>query len=116
MGTNTYPWLYSPFLFCGIDYSGGCQYSQDVRVQVPVKKYLHGSRRMAPWILLPRIPLFFDTLRPRDREGSEGVAALGSCFLPTILGLVTGPAFVSLQTLAFFFPLVASTFSSFNAD
>ena len=70
---------------------------------------------MDPWLLLPRILLFLDTL-PRERAGSEGVAALCSGFLRTILGLALETASVSLRTLAFFFPLVTSTFSSFNAD
>ena len=29
---------------------------------------------MAPWLLLPWILLYFDTLRPREKDGSEGVA------------------------------------------
>ena len=58
-------------------HSCGCQYSQDVRVQVPLQQCLHGCRRMAPWLLLPRILLFLDTLRPRDIDGSESVAAFG---------------------------------------
>ena len=60
--------------------SGGCQYSQDVRVQVPLKQYLHGCRRMAPWLLLPRIHRFLNTLRPRDSVSSESVAASGPGF------------------------------------
>ena len=61
---------------------------------------------MAPWLLLPRILLFLDTLRPRDIDGSEGVAALGSGFLRTIVTLMPETALVSLRTLAFFFPLL----------
>ena len=61
-------------------HSGGCQYSQGVRVQVPLKKYLHGCRRMDPWLLVPRTLLFLDTLRPRDTVASEGVAAVCSGF------------------------------------
>ena len=37
-------------------------------------------------------------------------------FLRTILGIVAETATVSLRTLAFFFPLVTDTFSSFNAN
>ena len=33
---------------------------------------------MAPWFLLPWILFFFDTLRPREKDGSEGVAAVCS--------------------------------------
>ena len=67
--------LASRFSFIEL-HSGGCQYSQDVRVPVPLKSYLHGCRRMDPWLLLPRILLVLDTLRPRDTVGSEGVAAV----------------------------------------
>ena len=48
------------------------------RVQVPFKYYLHGCQRMAPRLLLPWILLLFNTLRPREKDGSEGVAALWS--------------------------------------
>ena len=65
---------------------------------------------MAPWLLLPLILLFLDTLRPRDIDGSEGVAALGCCFLRTIVALMPETALVSFRTLAFFFPLVTNTF------
>ena len=72
-----------------------------------VEEWIHGY--LWSWMLL-----FFDTLRPRDIEGSEGVAALGSgCCARSLL---------SCQKLhwspfeAFFFPLVTDTFSSFNAD
>ena len=61
---------------------------------------------MAPCLLLPWKLLFFDTLRPREKDGSEGVAALWSVFVT---------ALVSFRTLAFLFPLVTRTFSSFNA-
>ena len=61
-------------------HSGGCQHSQDFRVQVLFKKYLHGCRSMDPWFLLPRILVFLDTLRPRDTVGSGGVAAVCSGF------------------------------------
>ena len=71
---------------------------------------------MAPWLLFHRILLFLDTLRPRDKVGSEGVAAVCSGFLRTILGFMLETALVSLRTLAFVFPLVTDTFSSFNAD
>ena len=59
---------------------------------------------------------FLDTLRPRDAVGSECVAAFGFWFLlSTIVTLMPKTALVSLRTLASFFPLVASTFSCFNA-
>ena len=35
---------------------------------------------MDPWLLLPRILLFLDTLRPREKDGSEGVAPVCSGF------------------------------------
>ena len=57
---------------------------------------------MNPWLLLLRILLFLDTLRPRDTVGPEGVAAVCSGFLCTILGFVTESVSVSLRTLAFF--------------
>ena len=60
--------------------------------------------------------LFVDTLLPRDRAGSEGVAAVCSGFLPTILDCVAETATVSLRTLDFFFPLVTNTFSSVNTN
>ena len=44
---------------------------------------LPGCRRMDPWLLLPRILLFLDTLRPRVIDGSEGVAAFGLGFCCT---------------------------------
>ena len=58
---------------------------------------------------------FFDTLRRCEKDGSEGVAALCSGFLRTIVILMPENASVSLRTLPFFFPLVTNTFSSFNA-
>ena len=42
------------------------------------QKNLHGCRRMDPWLLMPVILLFLDTLRPRDIDGSESVAAVCS--------------------------------------
>ena len=71
---------------------------------------------MDPWLRLPRTLLFLDTLRPRDAVGSESVAAVCSGFFRTILGFVAETATVSLRTLAFFFPLVTGTCSSFNAS
>ena len=70
-------------------------------------KYLH-CQRMAPWLLLPRILLFLDTLRPRDTVGSESVAAMcsGLCARSWVAKTET----VSLRTVAFFFPLVTDTF------
>ena len=73
------------------------------------------STRLSPGLPLPLIPLFLDTLRPRVVDGSEGVAAFGFGFLCTIVTLMPESALVSLRTLAFFFPLIPSTFSSFNA-
>ena len=78
-------------------------------MQVPFKLYVHGCPRMAPWLLLPRILLFLDTLRRHDTVDSESVAALR-----TIVTLMPETALVSFRTLAFFFPLVTNTFSSFN--
>ena len=49
-----------------------------LRLQVPSKFYLHGCRRMDPWLLLPRLLLFLDILRSRDAVGSERVAAVCS--------------------------------------
>ena len=49
-------------------------------MQVPLKQYLHGCRRMDPWLPLPRILLFLDTFRPRDTIGSDGVAVVCSGF------------------------------------
>ena len=78
-GTNTYPLLYIPFLFQKNDTR------EDANIHKAIAcKYLsnsfHGCRRMIPGLLLPRILLFLDTLRPRDIDGSEGVAAVGSGF------------------------------------
>ena len=67
---------------------------------------------MAPWLLLPWILLFSDTLQ---KDGSEGVAALRSGFLGTIVTLMPETALVSFRKLASFFELVTGTFSSFNA-
>ena len=68
---------------------------------------------MAPWLLLPWILLFFDTLRRHKEDGSEGVAALWSGFCAR--SVLSCRKLVSFRTLAFFFPLVTGTFSSFNA-
>ena len=38
------------------------------------------SKNGAPWLLLPGILLFLDTLRPREKDGSESVAAVCSGF------------------------------------
>ena len=75
-------WLTTRFLFCFSKKAhwDGCHYSQGVCVQVPCKQHLHGCRRMDPWLLLPRILIFLDTLLPRERAGSEGVAAVRSGF------------------------------------
>ena len=35
---------------------------------------------MDPWLLLPQILLFLDTLLPREKDGLEGVAAVVFCF------------------------------------
>ena len=67
-----------------------------------------------PMVLLPRILLFL--LRPRDAAGSERCAGSVFWFLRTTLGFVAETARVSLRTLAFFFPLVTDTFSSFNVN
>ena len=71
---------------------------------------------MDPWLLMPLILLFLDTLRRRERAGSEGVAALGSGFCARSWASLAETATVSLRTLAFFFPLVTDTFSSFNSN
>ena len=71
---------------------------------------------VAPWLLLPRILLFLDTLRPREKNGSEGVAAVCSGFCARSLLSCQKTALVSFRTLANFFPLVTDTLSSFNAD
>ena len=73
--TNTYHRLCIPFLFCKIDPR------EDAKIHKAIAcKYLevktarlskNGTMVTLPWILL-----FFDTLRPRDKDGSEGVAAL----------------------------------------
>ena len=86
-GTNTFLQLYNPVNFFEKKrHSGGCQYSQDVRVQVPFKIYQHGCHG---WL--------------KRRGGSL------SWFLRTTLTLM------SETVLAFFFPLVTGTLSSFNA-
>ena len=61
-----------------------------------------------PWLLLPRILLVLDTLRHRDTIGSESVF----WFLGTIVTLMPETALVSFRTLAFFFPLVISSFNA----
>ena len=45
----------------------------------------------------------------------KSVAAFGVVFLCKIVTLMLETALLSLRTLAFFFPLVTDTFSSFNA-
>ena len=84
-------------------------------MQVPFKLYLHGCRRIAPWLVLPRILLFLDTLRPRDIDGSEGVAALGFGFCARSLHSCRKLHWSPCEHLAFCFPLIANSFSeSYN--
>ena len=61
------------------------------------------------------LDIFFDTLRPREKDGSEGVAALWSGFVVHDLYSHVGKHSSPFRTLAFFFPLVTGIFSSFNA-
>ena len=56
---------------------------------------------MDPWLLLPRILLFFDTLLPRERAGSEGVAAVCFGFCARSF-LVPETATVSLRNTGLF--------------
>ena len=86
------------------------------QVQMSLKQCLHGCRRMDPWLLLPWILFFLDTLRPRDTVGSEGVAAVCSGFCARSWVSWRKLHRVSLRTVAFFFPLVTDTLSSFDAD
>ena len=74
-----------------------------------------GVEEWKPWLLLPRILLFFDTLRPRVMEGSEGVAALWSGFWARSWVSWRKLHWSPLRTMAYFFPLVTDTLSSFNA-
>ena len=67
-----------------------------------------------PWLLLPRILLFLDTLDLVMRLAQKSGGSV-FWFLRTILGFVVETASVSLRTLAMFFPLVTDTFSSFDA-
>ena len=69
---------------------------------------------MVPWLLLPRILLVLDTRRPRDKDGSEGVAALWSGFCARSLLSCRKLHWSPFEHWPFFFPLVASTFSSFK--
>ena len=57
---------------------------------------------------------FSDTFGPREKDGSEGVAAYGVGFGKDCCSHA-GSCIGFLRALAFFFPLVTSTFSSFNA-
>ena len=70
---------------------------------------------MDSWLPLPWILLFLDTLRPRDAVGSEGVAALWSGFCARSLHSCRKLQRSHCEHWPFFFPLVADTFSSFNA-
>ena len=69
-----------------------------------------------PWLLLSRMLLFLDTLRPREKVGSESVAALWSGFFAHDLGSRGGIWIGLLANTGFFSPLVTNTFDTFNAD
>ena len=100
-GTNTNPRLCNPFLCSKIE---TLEDPNDL-VQVPFKKYLHGCRRMARRLLLPWILLFFDTLLPLWHGW------LWKCGGSVFWFLQWSP----YEHWPFFFPLVTSTFTSFNA-
>ena len=53
----------NPFQF----YRIGTRADANIHKEVSITLYLHGCRRMDPRLLLPRIPLSLDTLRPRER-------------------------------------------------
>ena len=63
---------------------------------------------------LPRILLFLDILRPRDKDGSEGVAALCSGFCARSLLSCQKLHWSPFAHWSFFFSLVTGTFTSFN--
>ena len=73
-GTNTYPRLYIVLQFCEIDIREDANIHKAIACKYPSTN-MHCCRRMAPWLLLPRMLFLFDTLPSRDAVGSEGVAA-----------------------------------------
>ena len=111
-GTNTFTLLCTPFLYCKIDTR---EMKKVIACKYPSNQYLHGCRRMAPWLLLTWTLLLFDTLRPREEDGSEAVAALWSGLWARSLLSCRKLHWSPFEHSAFFFPLVTDTFSSFNA-
>ena len=94
-------------------HSGGCQYSQGVRVQVTFQIISTRLSKNGPMVTFAS-----DTSLP-PHTSTSWKGWLGRCggsvfwFLRTILGIVAETATVSMRTLAFFFPLVTDTLSSF---
>ena len=70
---------------------------------------------MAPWLLLPWILLFRTHFDLATTVGSEIVAAVCSGFLRAILVSWRKLQRSPFEHWPFFFPLVTSTFSTFNA-
>ena len=113
--TDTCLQPYNPVSLLKNRQSGGSQHSQDVRVQLPLKKVsaLLTKNGTHGYFCLGYFSSRHFDLRARLAQKAWRQCVLVLC---TILGFVTEPASVSLRTLAFFFQLVNNTFSSFNAD
>ena len=74
------------------------------------------GRKILPVWLLPLALLFLDVLLPRVIDGSEGGAAFGVGFGARSSLSCRKLHWSPRGTLAFFFPLVTHTFSSFSAN
>ena len=113
-GTNTYLRLYIPFQFCRIDTREDANIHKKIACKYPsnsictvVGEWHHGSFCLG---------YFLSSTHLTSSEGWLGRCG-GSVFwfLGTIVTIMLETASVSLRTLAFFFPLLTDTFSSFNA-
>ena len=58
----------------------------------------------------------FEVLCLLEKDGSENCGGIVVWFLGTIVTLMPETALTFFRTLAFFFPLVTSTLSSFNTE
>ena len=78
--TDTYLQRYNPFHFCSIDTRADANIHKTFTCKYLSNNICTVVEEWNIWLLLPRILLFLDTLRPRDKVGSESVAAVCSGF------------------------------------
>ena len=77
-GTNTCPRLYNPFQLCRIDTWEDANIHQAIASKYLSKNLCTVVEEWTQWLLLPRILLFLDTLRPRDTVHDRNSHA-GNC-------------------------------------